>query len=51
MKGSFPKGDNYKKAKKHWRKLKKNLFQNGWAYFNQAWHKASLDEGDSSLFK
>ena len=30
----------------------KNLpLQNHWANFNQTWHKASLVEGDSSLFK
>ena len=27
------------------------LLQNHWANFNQTWHKASLDEGDSSLLK
>ena len=27
------------------------LFQNHWANFNQTWHKASLGEGDLSLFK
>ena len=27
------------------------LLQNHWANFNQTWHKASLSEGDSSLFK
>ena len=27
------------------------LLQNQWANFNQTWHKASLDEGDSCLFK
>ena len=27
------------------------LLQNYWANFNQTWHKASLGEGDSSLFK
>ena len=27
------------------------LLQNHWANFNQTWHKSSLDEGDSSLFK
>jgi glucuronate isomerase len=30
----------------------KNLLpQNNWANFNQTWHKSSLEEGDSSLFK
>ena len=28
-----------------------HLFQNHWANFNQLWHKASLGEGNSSLFK
>ena len=27
------------------------LLQNHWDNFNQTWHKASLGEGDSSLFK
>ena len=27
------------------------LLQNHWGKFNQTWHKASLGEGDSSLFK
>ena len=27
------------------------LLQNHWANFNQTWHKASLGEGNSSLFK
>ena len=27
------------------------LLQNHWANFNQTWHKASLSNGDSSLFK
>ena len=27
------------------------LLQNYWANFNQTWHKASLGEGNSSLFK
>ena len=27
------------------------LLQNHWAYFNQTWHKASLGEGNSCLFK
>ena len=27
------------------------LLQNHWANFNQTWHKASLGDGDSSLFK
>ena len=29
----------------------KNLLQNHWANFNQTWHKASLGDRDSSLFK
>ena len=28
-----------------------HLLENHWAYFNQTWHKASIGEGDSSLFK
>ena len=31
-------------------KFKNLLLQNHWANFNQTWHKASLGEGDSSLF-
>ena len=31
--------------------LKYLLLQNHWPNFNQTWHKASLGEGDSSLFK
>ena len=27
------------------------LLKNHWAYFNQTWHKASLGEGHSNLFK
>ena len=27
------------------------LLQNHWANFNQTWHKTSLGEGNSSLFK
>ena len=27
------------------------LLQNHWVNFNQTWHKASLGEGNSSLFK
>jgi hypothetical protein len=27
------------------------LLHNHWANFNQTWHKSSLGEGDSSLFK
>ena len=30
--------------------LKNLLLQNHWANFNQTWHKASLGEGNSSLF-
>ena len=35
----------------HWWKFKNFLLQNHWANFNQTYHKASLDEEDSSLFK
>ena len=48
----FPRGDNYKIAKIYCRIFLKNLvLQNHWAIFNQTWLKASLGEGDSSLFK
>ena len=33
------------------RPLENLLLQNHWANFNQTWHKASLGEGDSSMFK
>ena len=42
----FPREDNYELAKIHWLNLK-----NHWANFNQTWLKASLGEGDSSVFK
>ena len=50
MKETFPfkKGDDSEKNENILMKLK-NLFQNHWANFNFTWHKASLDEGDSSL--
>ena len=32
-------------------KFKNLLLQNHWANFNQTWHKASVGEGDSCLFK
>ena len=47
----FPRGDNYEIAKNTLTKLKNLLLQNHWANFNQTWPKASLGEGDSSLFK
>ena len=47
----FPRGDKYYIAKLHWRNKKNLLFQNYWANFNQTWHKASLGDGNSSLFK
>ena len=47
----FPRGDNYEIAKNTLTKLKNLLLQNHWANFIQTWHKASLGEGDSSLFK
>ena len=47
----FPRSDNCEKAKIHWQTFKNLLLQNHWANFNQTLHKASLDEGDSNLFK
>ena len=46
----FPRADNYEIAKNTLTKFK-NLLQNHLAIFNQTCHNASLDEGDSSLFK
>ena len=43
-------GDNFEIAKIYWRYLK-NLLKNYWAKFKQTWHKASLGDGDSNLFK
>ena len=48
---SFPRGNNYKICKNTFMKFKNLLLQNYWATFNQTWHKASLGEGDYSLFK
>ena len=58
---SFSRGDNKKNANciihihmpmsNTLTKFKNLLLQNHWANFNQTWHKASLGEGDSSLFK
>ena len=47
----FPGEDNYEIAKIHWRNFNIFLLQNPLANFNQTWHKASLGEGNSSLFK
>ena len=47
----FPMGDNYEIAKIHCKILKILRLQNHWANFKQTWPKASLSEGDSSLFK
>ena len=47
----FPRGDNNEIAKKIFTKFKNLLLQNHLSYFNQTWHKASLGEGDSNLFK
>ena len=53
MKGPvlFQGGDNYEIAKIHRWNLKIFFLQNHLANFNQTWHKASLGEGDASLFK
>ena len=50
MNDPFSRGYNYKIAKIHWRNLK-NLLKNHRTNVNQTWHKASLGEGDLSLFK
>ena len=45
-----PMGDNSKNIKLYW-KYFKSFLQNHRVNFIKTWHKASLDEGDSSLFK
>ena len=47
----FSRGDNNIIANMHWRNfnLKNHLLKAQCANFNQTWHKASLDEGDSSF--
>ena len=47
----FSKGRKLGNKKNKLTTVKNLLLQNHWANFNQTWHKASLDEGDSSLFK
>ena len=48
----FPKVENYKIVKIHWRNVKIFFSRTyHWANFNQIWHNASLGEGDSRLFK
>ena len=46
----FPTGDNIEK-RKNIDEIKKCFLKNHLANFNQTWHKASLDEGDSSSSK
>jgi hypothetical protein len=43
--GPLQRGANHKNVKLGWGHLK------NWANFDQTWHKSSLGEGDSSLFK
>ena len=45
-----PRVDNYKIAK-FIDKFKESILQNHLANFNQTWHKSSLSEGNSNLFK
>ena len=47
----IPRGDNYKIAKNPLTKFKHLLLQDHLARFNQTWHKASLSDGNSVLFK
>ena len=47
----FSKGRLLRNSENTLTKLKNLLLQNHWANFNQNWQKASLGEGDSSLFK
>ena len=44
-------GGAYDRKRKYIDEIKKNILQNRWTYVNQIWHKASLGEGDLSLFK
>jgi hypothetical protein len=46
-----PRGDNHKRVKIHWNLKKNLLLQNQQANFNKTWHKSSLGNGDSKLFK
>ena len=48
---AFLKGDNYEIAKKTLTISKNLLLKNHWTNLNQTWHKVSLCEEDSSLFK
>ena len=47
---AFQRGNN-EIAKIRWQNFKNLLLENHWANFNQTWHKTSLGEEDSSLFK
>ena len=47
----FPKGRQLGNNENKFTTFKNLLLQNYWANFNQTWHKVSLGEGDSSLFK
>ena len=46
----FSRWDNSKIAIIRWRNLKKKSFQEPMVHFQRNWHKASLGEGDLSLF-
>jgi hypothetical protein len=52
-KGPSPlqRGDNHKNVKMGWGHLKIFFSRTTELIFNQTWHKSSLGEGDSSLFK
>jgi hypothetical protein len=45
--GPFQRGDNHENRVESF----KNILHNHWANFNQTWHKASLRDGDSELYK
>ena len=47
----FPRGDNYTYSENTLTKFENLLLKNHRANFKQTWHKASLREGDLSLFK
>jgi hypothetical protein len=49
--GPLQRGDNDKNVKRGWGNLKIFFLQNHWANFNQTWHKSSLEEENSSVFK
>ena len=47
----IPRGDNYEIAKTHWRNSNIFFSRTTWPDSYQTWHKASLGDGNSVLFK